>query len=139
MVYNSDNIDKALNVFKSNRNINYGTGMYFAKKCRQDVPYANIMELIFMYWLDKNPNVVSYQYENLDIPYKYDGTERHYHPDFDVVLRDFRVIWELKYNYNTGGGKTVAKKHAAEEFATKNGYKEYKIITFEDVRDLVSL
>lgn len=133
-------VTNALQLLKLTKPRNYGTGTYLSDKAvpyHQPIEYANPMELIFMYWMDHTEHILQYRYENLEIPYKYEKRTRLYHPDFDVLFRDFsKAIWELKQNSTTGGNKTRAKKLAAEEYARTHGYKEYKIFTLPEVRSL---
>lgn len=138
-----NSIHTALKMLSLTKPKNYGNGEYISRKAIPQylpVEYANPMELVFMYWMDQEPDILQFRYENLEIPYRFNNKIRMYHPDFEVLHQDrSRSIWELKQTSVTGGSKTTAKKKAAIKYAAEHGYKEYKIFTLPDVRDLMSL
>lgn len=134
-------VKDALRMISTSKPRNYGEGVYFSKKAvTYEVPYANPMELVFMYWMDQNPEITHFNYENLAIPYKFENKTRMYHPDYEVFFRNkLKSIWELKQRRTTGGNKTIAKARAATTYAAEHGYDEYKIFTLPEVTDLISI
>jgi hypothetical protein len=110
-------------------------GFIFSHKMNTNIPYANEMELIITKWLDTSTEVIQFFYENLSIPYTLGGKVHFYHPDFEVMFRGYREIWELKYQLKHH--KDIVKARAAEKYAKEHGYKQYRVIEKNDIEEFI--
>lgn len=80
-------------------------GIHLSTKTNKKYKYRSGWELGYMKYLDSNPDVASYDYECLKIPYIYGKKTRNYIPDFIVG----NLIVELKPAYKTKQKKNMAK------------------------------
>jgi hypothetical protein len=132
-LYNKSLVKKSLNDFeicRSNR------GIFHSKKMNVDMYPANEMEFIIMQWLDLSPVVLEFLNENLSLPYLLGAKMKIYHPDFDIRFKKFKEIWELKRTDKTGGHTTKVKAKAGKQYATENGYRDYRLITVRDMDEV---
>ena len=118
-----------------------------------NIVYRSSWECKVMYWLDNNPNIVSWGSEELIIPYKspVDGKWHRYFPDFIIKVKTKEgqlktMVLEVKpkkqtqppeqkkritkqyINEVTTWGVNQAKWKAAEEFCVDRSW-EFKILT----------
>lgn len=119
---------------KKRRRSRYKTGFHHSPKCAKIFEYRSGWERVWAIDLDNDPNVVSYEYETIKIPYILNnktGKIRYYIPDFIVTyINGAKIIYEVK-NTNAMKNITVIKKaKAAELWAQRNGY-QYQMITGE--------
>lgn len=120
---------------KRKRKSRYKTGFHFSLKCKNPnniLQYRSGWEKIFAVSLDMDPNVISYEYETLKIPYIKSvktGKQRWYIPDFIVTyVTGPRMIVEIK-NTSVVNNSTVQKKaKAADAWAKRNNY-QYVMLT----------
>ena len=113
-------------------------GTYMSQKGGQ-VNYRSNWEFEFAQWLDTNPEVVSFEYEKLVIPYLSSARSkkmRKYYPDFAVTYTDGRLeILEIKPARKVHQIRNMKKSVAAADWARQNG-ATYKIITEVELRAL---
>jgi hypothetical protein len=82
-----------------------------------------------MEYLEKQPEILSYQCESLKIPYTYRKRKRHYVPDFVVD----NVIIEIKPTRFMLKKINLAKFAAAREYCKQNNM-EFKVLTENELR-----
>ncbi len=83
----------------------YKKGTHFSPKANKKFKYRSGWELKYMQYLDANPDVESYDYECLKIPYLYRKKTRQYSPDFIIG----NVIVEIKPAYKLTVKRNIAK------------------------------
>ena len=83
---------------KANGKSNYLSGKFYSEKNKRFVTYRSSYELRFFHLLEKRPDVISYEVESIEIPYKdLDGSYRKYIPDALVLLANGDIkICEIK-------------------------------------------
>jgi hypothetical protein len=108
----------------------YKTGIHHSPKCSKSFKYRSGWELSVATYLDLSDNVISYEYETLEIPYLLKEDKHIYIPDFLVYYKDKPqpMIIEIKRQDKLGDRKVMAKTKAAREWAEKNNYS-YQIWT----------
>lgn len=109
----------------------YKTGIHNSPKCSSPIHYRSGWELTVAQTLDNNPDVISYEYESLQIPYVVAGKRHDYCPDFIIAYKSGkRVIVEVKRQDKLSNRVVVAKAVAARRWITEqnNGWT-YEIWT----------
>ena len=90
-----------------------------------------------MRYLDVDPNVVSFMYETLEIPYVSNvrtGRVRKYLPDFYVTYIDGHVdVIEIKPSKRLNNAVVIKKSMAATAWCQLNGCS-YKIVTEQHLK-----
>lgn len=109
----------------------YKKGIHYSPKMNKEFKYRSGWELGYMQYLDSNPDIESYDYECLKIPYIYGKKKKTYTPDFIVG----NVIIEIKPAYKLTVKKNIAKFAAGREYCKQNNM-EYKIITEVELKQL---
>lgn len=129
-------------VRKTGRTSHYITGTYEAAKCKQPVKYRSSWELIVAKHLDDDPEVESFEYETIVIPYITSKTSmriRKYFPDFIVSYKDGRtVIIEVKRQSALTQRTIMVKAEAATKYAKEKGW-EYIFWTDKIINELRKL
>lgn len=103
----------------------YKTGIHYSPKCSSPIHYRSGWELTVAKALDNNPEITSYEYESLKIPYNIAGKHHDYYPDFIIAYRSGkRVIVEVKRQDKLSNRVVVAKAAAARRWISeqKNGW-----------------
>ena len=117
-------------------------GTYTSSKTGIEMTYRSSWELATMKWLDANPDVQTYSYESLRIPYwilELSGVKqkRHYVPDFLVTFTDARKeLWELKPAAFSNNTKTEIKQTAAKTWCFDNSVALYRLLSKEQLKQL---
>jgi TnsA-like endonuclease N terminal len=113
----------------------YKTGLFESVKCKEIIKYRSGWELICANYLDLDPLVKSYSYEELRIPYISNISKnkiRNYIPDFLVEYVDGRkIIIEVKRKSSLNNLLVIKKAMAAKSWGKKRNI-EYVFWT-EDV------
>jgi hypothetical protein len=117
---------------KKRKNNHYKTGIHVSTKCPKPIHYRSSWEKIVCCYLDAQPNVVSYSYEALIIPYKSNirtARIKKYIPDFIVEYADgTKKIVEVKRENQLNN--PFVKKKAEAALAWCNEHANQKI-TYE--------
>lgn len=96
--------------------------------------YRSSWELATMEHLDVNPNVSSWDYECIRIPYYYENNKRWYVPDFLIEFSDGRKeIWEIKPKELIDTTANKLKTEAALKFCPENGINDYYVLTRDEL------
>ena len=107
----------------------YKTGLHKSPKCPEEFKYRSGWELDVAVVFDNDPNVISYEYEKISIPYVSNLKTkkiRIYYPDFLVTYANgTKSIIEVKRDDRITASKTVKKADACRKWA------EQKSITYQ--------
>jgi hypothetical protein len=109
----------------------YKKGTYFSPKAKKKFKYRSSWELKYMQYLDNNPDIATYEYESLKIPYIYRKKARSYCPDFIIG----NMIIEIKPAYKTTVKKNIAKFAAGKAYCKEHNM-EFKVLTEIELREL---
>lgn len=116
---------------------NHVSGKHISEKSGKEMHYRSSWEKAFMLFLDRSPDVVSYEYESCKIPYMLRNNKRWYIPDFIVTYSDDRrIMFEIKPVEFVDNLKTKCKTWAACEFALREGISGYFILTRQELTEL---
>ena len=113
-------------------------GRYQSKKCsNKELPYfRSSYELMTHIWLDENPDVISYQYESLLIPY-YDENKdkRYYCPDFLIqyLSTSQQTLLEVKNIHSDKLPLNRLKYKAAKTYSDLKNFN-YIVWTTENIK-----
>ena len=93
------------------RKRHYITGTHHSPKCPTPINYRSGWEYTVALYLDQDPNVVSYEYESINIRYAIAGRYRTYTPDFLILYKD--------------GKKVIAEIVATRKWLKENKLEDY--------------
>ena len=111
----------------------WGKGKYTSTKSGKRYHHRSSWERSWMIKLDRDTNVVSWDYEPIRIPYDRDGQRRFYVPDFVVRFANGQTeIQEVKPKMLTETPANICKAEAGTRHAQKNGW-EYRYVHFDEV------
>ena len=79
-----------------NRGYKQTVGNFSSCKMRTSVCYNSLVQKDFMYWLEFDPDVLSYNTPAISFDYYSNGKQKCYAPDFQVVRRQKKQIIEVK-------------------------------------------
>jgi hypothetical protein len=117
----------------------YKTGTHSSSKSGGECAYRSSWELIYMRYLDANPDVVSYEYEKVIVPYISNirsGRIRKYFPDFLVTYSDGkRILVEIKPS-NRVHNRIVMKKLLAADQWCKEHDATLDVVTEVELKQL---
>jgi len=95
----------------------YHTGSYYSSKMKKIFYYRSTWERMFMERLDEDNTVEGWRYEEITIPYEFEGISKRYVPDFLVRYTDgSRAIIEI-------GQRALKKQHPLEMAKIEAGKK----------------
>ena len=107
---------------KKRKRKHYKTGVHHSPKCSAPIHYRSGWEKTVAEFLDNNPEVVSYEYESLMVPYVMAGKGHTYYPDFLVRYKSGRtVIVEVKRQDKLATKKVMLKNAAVRSWIIKEG------------------
>lgn len=105
----------------------YITGIHHSPKCKTPINYRSSWELTVALYLDQDPNVLSYEYESINIRYAIAGRYRTYTPDFLILYKDGKkVIVEVKRADKLTDRKVIAKATATRKWLKENKLDDYE-------------
>lgn len=112
----------------------YQSGKYYSKKMNKDFYYRSSYELDYFIILDNNDFILSYTYEELKIPYFYNGEWHNYIPDFVIRFKnDTKEIHEVKPKRMIEYDDNVKIKAKYAKIYCKDNDMIYKFITEDDL------
>jgi len=94
--------------------------------------YDSMTELALMLIFDRNEDVWKKNI-SVKIPYEYEGKNRNYIPDF-ILGADEKVVIEVKGSMDRP--EIPTKFAAAEKWCEERG-KTFKLVSYEDIRELI--
>ena len=105
-------------------------GWYEATKPCRKLFFRSSWEEAVMKYLDVSPDVKSWDYECVRIPYMYDDHKRWYVPDFIVLFQDGRhEMWEVKPKEFLQTERVRNTCLAGEAYCREHGINSYRVIT----------
>lgn len=108
------------------RKSHYITGIHHSPKCPTPIKYRSGWEHTVALYLDQDPNVLSYEYESINIRYAIAGKYRTYTPDFLILYKDGKkVIVEVKRADKLTDRKVIAKATATRKWLKENKLDDY--------------
>lgn len=115
------------------------TGLYWSPKANAHISFRSSWELAVCHHLDADPNVVSYSYETLPLPYLRKGKRvRYYYPDFLVHYKDGKtVLVEVKPESMVLNEVVQKKAQAGKAWASRNN-AVYEFWTETQVLELLA-
>lgn len=109
------------------RKKHYITGVHHSPKCSTPIHYRSGWERTVALYLDKNPDVVSYEYESFQIRYAVAGKYRNYTPDFLITYKNGKkIIVEVKRQDKLTDRKVIAKATATRKWLKENKMDDYE-------------
>lgn len=110
---------------KRRRRRGYFKGDYVSLKTGQTCSYRSGWELGFLWHLDMSPDVLTFEYESMKIPYVSNsrtGKTRNYIPDFVVTYVDGnKFVIEIKPSRKLTQVTVLKKLAAAEQWTRAHG------------------
>jgi hypothetical protein len=123
---------------KRRRKRKYKTGLHRSPKCPVEFKYRSGWELNVAVVFDNDPNVLSYEYESLEILYVSNSKTkkvRRYYPDFIVTYLDGnKSIIEVKRDDRINAPKTIKKAEACQKWA-KEQKMDYQIWGLKKIKE----
>lgn len=117
----------------------YKTGDYTSTKSGKTYTYRSGWERLYMVWLDKNPDVVEWSYEEILIRYISNQRTRRvrkYIPDFSVMWKDgHKDLVEIKPLNKVNKVTNKKKFRFAENWCLTNDHK-FVILTEHELKGL---
>jgi hypothetical protein len=121
---------------QKNKKSRYHTGTYASKK-GGECSYRSGWEFAYLKYLDENPDVVSFQYESLKLPYISNyktGRVKWYIPDVLVEYASGeKKLVEIKPKKKTEQAQVVKKAEAGRLWCSEHG-ATYEIISEVELR-----
>ncbi len=90
--------------FRTPRQYKRTAGHFISCKMKTSVWYESVLQRDFMYWLEFDPDVVSYTTSTKPLKYYNKGKEELYYPDFQVIRHQKKQVVDLKFQ------KTIKSK-----------------------------
>jgi hypothetical protein len=114
------------------------TGFFPSQKNERPVAFESLLERDYIYILEFDSDVLSYEEQPLTIKYYFNNKMYKYTPDFLVRRKNKNQLVEIKPHSKLqkilDDDFMVKKYNAAAQFCKANGYSEFKIITDEEIR-----
>lgn len=79
------------------RQYKQNAGHFISCKMQTSVWYESVLQRDFMYWLEFDPDVVSYSTSTEPLKYYDKGKEKLYYPDFQVIRHQKKQVVDLKF------------------------------------------
>ncbi|MDZ7963274.1 MAG: TnsA endonuclease N-terminal domain-containing protein [Aulosira sp. DedQUE10] len=108
-------------------------GLFSSFKMQTGIWYESLIERDYMYLLETDPDVVSYQSQPLRIFYTIDSRKRHYTPDFLVEQRSRKLVIEIKPASKVHSPKNLQLFQIVAPICQKKGW-EFVVVTDEMIR-----
>ena len=111
----------------------YGTrnkkGMYTSTKINKECRFRSGWEEAVMKYLDASPDVMTWDYESVRIPYTYNNNKRWYVPDFVITFVDgHKEMWEVKPSQFALSERVVNTSVAGRNYCSENDM-QYTLVT----------
>jgi hypothetical protein len=112
---------------KRRKKRHYHTGIYHSPKCPTAIHYRSGWEKLVCLYLDSQPDILSYMYEAIAIPYISNARTnkiRHYYPDFIVSYKNGpTIIVEVKPLSRMNKPLVLKKSAAGQVYAASHNMK----------------
>ena len=122
----------------SNKGTKKNTGFFPSIKNERPVAFESLLERDYIYLLEYDSDVISYQEQPIKISFKIASRTYRYTPDFLVLRKNKIQLIEIKPKRKLekllNDKLTVKRYEAAALYCKSNNYDEFKIITDEEIR-----
>lgn len=111
---------------------------YPKNKCKRDkIFFRSSYEAIYCYYLENNPDVEWFSFEEFRIKYELDNKEKYYVPDFLIKWKnsDKLSIVETKAEFLQFDEKVIAKNFYTNLFSESNNM-DFKMLINDDIKSL---
>lgn len=116
---------------------NKKTGWYESSKTGRKHWFRSSWEETVMNYLDKDPNVVTWNYESVRIQYYYNNNKRWHIPDFVVTfMNNTTEMWEVKPSQFLQTERVCRTSEAGKKYCAENNISLYKFITGNEIHEL---
>ena len=82
--------------FRTPRQYKKTAGHFISYKMNTSVWYKSVLQRDFMYWLEFDPDVVSYTTSTEPLKYYDKGKEKLYYPNFQIIRHQKKQVVDLK-------------------------------------------
>ena len=117
-------------VHHGNRNI---IGNFASIKMKRLVEFESTIERDYLYMLDYQPSVISFEEQPFTIDYTYEGKTARYTPDFLVSTTETSVLVDCKPTKSTDQVDNQRKFQAARDWCEKNCLR-FEVVTDDHLR-----
>jgi hypothetical protein len=117
----------------TNKGVKKVIGKFPSLKMGQLVWWESQIERDYIYLLEFDPDVISYEEQPLRISYHFNGKERRYTPDFLVKRSDRTIIVEVKPEEEIQKEENQRLFHIANVICARNNY-EFIVVTDKMIR-----
>lgn len=117
----------------TNKGVKKVIGKFPSLKMHRLVWWESQIERDYIYLLEFDPSVISYEEQPLRISYRLNGKERHYTPDFLVKRVNKSLIVEVKPEEEVQKEENQRLFHIAKAICARNNY-EFVIVTDKMIR-----
>ena len=119
--------------FRTPRQYKRTAGHFISCKMKTSVWYESVLQRDFMYWLEFDPDVVSYTTSTKPLKYYNKGKEELYYPDFQVIRHQKKQVVDLKFQ------KTIKSKKYRQLYpllydVCRDAEWEYTVLTESQVK-----
>jgi TnsA endonuclease N terminal len=109
------------------------TGKFPSLKMKRMIQFESGVEKDFIYLLEYDRRISSYEEQPVCIEYKIDGKKHTYTPDFQAVVGGETWVYECKPEKFVGASNNKIKFDAAEKWCVEKGWG-FQVITAELIR-----
>lgn len=124
---------------KHRRKGRYKRGVFVSSKSTRECHYRSGWELLYMQFLDTDSSVLTFQYEEVEIPYVSNvrlGRKRNYWPDLLITYTDgSKKLVEIKPKRKLTQAIVKKKVAAAKEWCCKQSI-EFIVVTEDELKML---
>ncbi|HEV2881376.1 MAG TPA: TnsA endonuclease N-terminal domain-containing protein [Pyrinomonadaceae bacterium] len=117
----------------SNKGSKKVIGKFASLKMKRAIWWESPLERDYIYLLEFDPDVMSYEEQPLHIEYYIDGKKHRYTPDFFVRRADKRIVVEVKPEEEAFKEKYQHLFRTASYICARNGY-EFVVVTNTMIR-----
>ena len=108
-------------------------GRFPSLKMGRMIAFESLLERDFIYLLDYDQQVERFEEQPLTIEYGFDDQQRHYTPDFYVMLAGHSVLVECKPEHFVNTDENQRKFVVAHDWCIQRGW-EFRVVTDQQVR-----
>lgn len=115
---------------------NSRSGTYVSDRTQRKFHFKSGWEEAVMKHLDSSPDVRTWDYECVRIPYYYNDNKRWYVPDFVITYQDgHREMWEVKPKFHRNAEQVKLKAEAARAWCEQNAIAAYQLLTDDVLKE----
>ena len=108
-------------------------GKFPSVKMEKMIGFESLLERDYIYLLDYDSEVESFEEQPLKIDYQYEGKSLHYTPDFHLVEKGRNVLVECKPDIFVNTEENQRKALVALDWCTEHNW-EFRFVTDKQIR-----